>query len=224
MKKIISLTLARGGSKGVPRKNIANVCGKPLIYYVLEAAKKSDYISERYVSTEDPEIKKVSESFGANVIDRPVELATDSAKCEDALMHFSNIVDFDVLCFIQTTSPLVLSSDIDRGIELVLNGKYDSVFSTTVETWVPKWINAGEYVQPVDWTPSSRPRRQQMPELLIENGAFYITTKENLIKHKLRYSGRIGSVNIPLKRSFQIDTQEELDLISSLITTGVYLD
>jgi len=222
MTKIVSLTLSRGGSKGVPRKNIADICGKPLVAYVLEAAKESKYIAERYVSTEDLEIKNVVRSLGAKVIDRPKELATDSAKCEDALLHFAENVDFDILCFIQTTSPLVLPSDLDCGIEKVMSGEYDSVFSTTLETWIPKWIQAGDIVKPVNWTPKQRPRRQQMPELLIENGAFYITKREHLLKNRLRYSGRIGSVEMPLKRSFQIDTPDELELIRAIIKNGVH--
>ena len=222
--KIVSISLARGGSKGVPRKSIVDTCGKPLVAYVLDAAKNSKYISERYVSTEDLEIKKVVSALGAKVIDRPVALATDDAKCEDALIHFAEQVDFDILCFIQTTSPLVLASDIDKGIEKILEGQYDSVFSTTVETWVPKWVQAGDVVKPVNWTPEKRPRRQQMPELLIENGAFYITTKEKLMKNKLRYSGKIGSIEMPLKRSFQIDTTDELELIRSIIKNGVHHD
>jgi len=222
MTKIVSLTLSRGGSKGVPRKNIADICGKPLVAYVLEAAKESKYIAERYVSTEDLEIKNVVRSLGAKVIDRPKELATDSAKCEDALLHFAENVDFDILCFIQTTSPLVLPSDLDCGIEKVMSGEYDSVFSTTLETWIPKWIQAGDIVKPVNWTLKQRPRRQQMPELLIENGAFYITKREHLLKNRLRYSGRIGSVEMPLKRSFQIDTPDELELIRAIIKNGVH--
>jgi CMP-N-acetylneuraminic acid synthetase len=128
------------------------------------------------------------------------------------------------LCFIQTTSPLVLPSDLDSGIKKVVSGEYDSVFSTTVETWIPKWIEAGDVVKPVNWTPTKRPRRQQMPELLIENGAFYITTKKQLMESKLRYSGKIGSVEMPLKRSFQIDTTDELELIRSIIKNGVHYD
>lgn len=208
----------------MPRKNIADICGKPLVQYVLEAADASKYITERYVSTEDAEIKQVVEKIGAKVIDRPKYLATDSAKCEDALINFAEQVDFDIVCFIQTTSPLVLPSDLDKGIEMVASGKYDSVFSTTVETWIPKWIAAGDIVKPVNWTPQKRPRRQQMPELLIENGAFYITKKEHLIKSRLRYSGKIGSVEMPLKRSFQIDTPDELELIRSIIKNGVHYD
>ena len=222
--KIVSITFARGGSKGVPRKNLIDICGKPLLSYVLESARQSKHIDERYVSTEDDEIKNVAMDLGANVVDRPAHLATDSAKCEDALKHFSDLIDFDIVCFIQTTYPLVVSSDIDKGVEMVLSGQYDSVFSSTEETWVPKWIETEESVKPVDWTPKNRPRRQQMPELLIENGAFYITKRENLLNSGLRYSGKIGVVKMPLKRSFQIDTQDELSLIRSIIKNGVHND
>ena len=115
-------------------------------------------------------------------------------------------------------------SDLDKGISLVKEGLFDSVFSATEETWVPRWVEAGACVKPINWTPKQRPRRQEMPELLIENGAFYITTRDKLLKNNLRYSGKIGCVKLPLKRSFQIDTSEELDLISSLISTGVHID
>jgi CMP-N-acetylneuraminic acid synthetase len=75
---------------------------------------------------EDLEIKNVVSYLGAKVIDRPLELATDDAKCEDALIHFANQVDFDILCFIQTTSPLVLASDIDKGIEKIISFRFPS--------------------------------------------------------------------------------------------------
>ena len=215
--KIVSLTLARGGSKGVPRKNLVDVCGNPLLYYVINAAKNSKYINDVWVSTEDQEIKNYALSINAKVSDRDPKLATDSAKCEHVLINFANSVDFDILVFIQTTSPLVLSEDIDKGIDLVMSGKYDSVLSTSVETWVPRWYDSDKGIKPLDWDPNNRPRRQQMPELLIENGAFYITRRENLLNSKLRYSGKIGNVSLPLKRSFQIDTYEELDLIKTLI-------
>ena len=98
--KIVSLTLARGGSKGVPRKNITPLNGKPLISYVINAAKASK-IDETWVSTEDKEIAEVAKSYGALVVDRPPELALDDAKCEHSLLHFAKNVDFDLLVYIQ---------------------------------------------------------------------------------------------------------------------------
>ena len=181
---------------------------------------KSNYIEEVWVSTEDGEIKDFALSEGAMVSDRRPELAQDSSKCEHVIMEFTKDVEYDILCFIQTTSPLVLSEDIDKGIKMVMSGKYDSVVSTTTETWVPRWKEVDGKIIPHDWDPNNRPRRQEMPELLIENGSFYITTREQFMNSGVRYGGNIGYVSLPLERSFQIDTQEELELISKLLTKG----
>ena len=211
--KIVSLTLARGGSKGLPRKNLALLQGRPLIYYAIEASKTSK-VDQTWVSTEDKEIASVSLSLGASVIDRPDDLATDTSKCEESLLHFAENVDFDIIVFIQTTSPLVTSEDINKGIDLLQTGDYDSVFSVTEEHWVPKWTKD---MTPINWDHFKRPRRQEMETTFIENGAFYITTKNFLLKHKNRYGGNIGYVEIPLSRSFQIDSLEDLELIGKLL-------
>ena len=211
--KIASLTLARGGSKGVPRKNIYPLNGKPLISYVLEAAKKSK-IDERWVSTEDFEISKVAMSYGAQVIKRPAELAQDTSKCEHALLQFAENVDFDLLVYIQTTSPMVKPEDINKGISLMQTGYYDSVFSVCKEHWVPRWTLD---VKPIDWHTAHRPRRQTVEPKYVENGAFYITTKKSLLDSGLRYSGKIGVVEMPFSRSMQVDTLDELQMIEKLL-------
>jgi len=211
--KIVSLTLARGGSKGVLRKNLAILNGKPLISYVIEVSKASN-VEETWVSTEDKEIAEVAKFYGAKVIDRPVEIAADTSKCEESLLHFAANIDFDILVFIQTTSPLVMVEDVNKGIELMKTNNYDSVFSVTREHWVPRWAND---MTPIDWNHFERPRRQEKEVTFIENGAFYITTKEFLFENKNRYGGKIGYVEIPLSRSFQVDSQEELDLIGRLL-------
>jgi N-acylneuraminate cytidylyltransferase len=126
--KIVSLILARGGSKGIPKKNIYPIAGKPLLYYSLNAAMNSE-VNEVWVSTDCSEIKKIALSYKAKVLDRPDEISTDIAQSEDALMHFAKNIDFDILVFIQPTSPLILSMDINNGLELLRNKKYDSVFS-----------------------------------------------------------------------------------------------
>ena len=223
-KKVVSITLSRGGSKGVPRKNLVDICGVPLVGKIAQIISKSKYIDEVWFSTDDEEIADVAKSYGAKVIIRPSDLATDSAKCEYSLEHFSNNVDYDILCFVQTTSPLLLTEDLDAAIKKLVENGYEAVFSVTEETWVPRWIETESGVEPYEWDPKSRPRRQKMPSLLIENGAFYITTRRAFEKTKLRYSGKIGYYRMPLKRSFQIDTEEELDLIRNLINSGAHLD
>ena len=209
--KVVSVILARGGSKGIPKKNIVNLNDEPLIYHTINASKNSLKVKETWVSTDNQEIADTSDSMGANVLWRPSNLATDISQSEDALLHFAENVNFDILVFIQPTSPLLCGYDIDKGINMM--GNYDSVFSAYKEHWYPRWT---KQFKPNNWDINNRPRRQDVEELYVENGAFYITTKKNLLKSKLRYSGNIGIVEMPLWRSFQVDTLEDLKLIEKL--------
>jgi len=211
--KIVALILARGGSKGIPYKNIVPINNKPLLAYTINASQKS-MIQETWVSTDDLQIKLIAQQYNASVIDRPAALATDTAKSDASLVHFANHNNFNVLVFIQPTSPLLSYQDINRGIEIFINSKYDSVFSVYKEHWVPRWTISGT---PDNWDINNRPMRQEVEEKFVENGAFYITSKKALLKSQLRYSGKIGMVEMPINRSFQIDTEDDLKLIKELI-------
>ena len=134
--KTVALILARGGSKEVPKKNIRLLSGEPLISYCINTAKYSN-VNEIWVSTDNKTIKGISTGLGAKVIDRPDEFATDESPSEDALLHFAENIDFDVLVFIQPTSPLLRPSYINEGLEKIK--EYDSVFSVYKEHWLPRW-------------------------------------------------------------------------------------
>lgn len=209
--KIVSLILARGGSKGIPKKNIIDINGKPLLYYTANASLNSN-VTETWVSTDCQEIKSVALNLGCCVIDRPTEISGDNSKSDEALIHFTENVDFDILVFIQPTSPLLKSSDINKGLKKM--NDHDSVFSVTKEHWIPRW---SENCEPINWEINDRPMRQDIEETFIENGAFYITTKNQLLKSKLRYGGRIGMIEMPLHRSFQIDTYDDLKMIKKIL-------
>ncbi len=211
--KIVSVILARGGSKEIPSKNIINVKGKPLIYYTIKASQESN-VQETWVSTDCAKIKKVAQKFNANVLDRPKIISQDFSKSEEALIHFSEKIEFDVLVFIQPTSPLLKSKDINKGIRLILDEGYNSVFSVYKQHWIPRWTLD---IKPINWKTNNRPMRQEVNEEYVENGAFYITTKKSLLKSQLRYSGKKNIVVMPLSRSFQIDTLEDLKLIQGLL-------
>ena len=212
--KIASLILARGGSKGIPGKNIVDLNGLPLLSYTIKASQES-IVEETWVSTDCNNIKNIAQSFGANIIDRPDELAQDASQSEDALLHFAEHNDFDVLVFIQPTSPLLQPKYINQGIDLLLNdNKFDSVCTVYKEHWLPRWDQKGH---PIGWNIYKRPRRQDKSELYVENGAFYITTKKNLLKSKLRYSGKIGFIEMKFSESFQVDTVDDLELIKKII-------
>ena len=217
-KKIVSLITARGGSKGIPEKNIIDIKGKPLIQYTINSSLKSK-VNETWVSTDCDKISSISKTLGAKIITRPKELCNDIIMPDSSLVHFANNVDFDILVFIQPTSPLLSSSDINKGILMMNN--YDSVFSVYKEHWLPRWskknILGTDVSIPINWDMNNRPRRQDMEENYVENGAFYITTKKHLLKSKLRYSGNIGMVEMPLSKSYQLDSKDDLDILKKLL-------
>tara|TARA_A100001011_G_scaffold363972_2_gene414307 strand:- start:7687 stop:8382 length:696 start_codon:yes stop_codon:yes gene_type:complete len=209
--KIVSVILARGGSKEIPNKNIIDLCGKPLISYAISESLNS-VSSETWVSTDCPKIRDVSELFGAKVLKRPTELAGDYSKSEESLIHFVENVSCDVVVFIQPTSPLISSKYINEGIDMI--GSNDSVFSAYKEHWTPRWTKD---ISPDGWDINNRPMRQEVDYRYVENGAFYITTSHRLSRSNLRYSGAIGVVEMPRYDSIQVDTYDDLFMVESLM-------
>ena len=186
--------------------------GEPLISYTINAAKWSG-VDEVWVSTDSSIIKGLSIQLGAKVINRPSEFAKDDSPSEEALLHFAENVDFDVLVFIQPTSPLLRPSYIDEGLEKMK--EYDSVFSVYKEHWLPRWSLD---ISPINFDENKgRPMRQDKEDVYVENGAFYITTKENLLESKSRVSGNVGVVEMKIGDSFQIDTWDDFELVGRLV-------
>lgn len=217
-KKIVVVIPARGGSKGVPGKNIKEINRKPLISYNIEAAKEAKYVDEVYVSTDSDKIFDVSKDFGAEVIRRPDELATDEASSESALIHFAEEVDFDILVFMQCTSPLTLSDDVDGAIEEYFRDGVDSVLSVCDShggflCGGFTWQEGGKLI---GYDYMKRPRRQEMKKEYRENGAIYVMSKEGLLKHRNRLYGNIGFYVMPYSRSFEIDEVEDFELLEKI--------
>lgn len=217
--KNVAIILARGGSKTIPNKNIIEVCNRPLIYYTIRAAIMAD-VEETWVSTDSDEISAIAQEYGAKILKRPDQYATDKSSSEEALLHFCQNIDAENIVFIQPTSPLVSFKDINAGLKLL--DKYDSIFSGCKEHWVPRWETFNWGLKEYQWNKNQRPRRQDRQELIIENGAFYISKRENILKNKLRYSGNIGLIEMPYSRSFQVDTYDDLLIIESLIKNDVW--
>ena len=134
-KRTLAIITARGGSKGIPRKNIKDLCGKPLIAYTVFAAKASKYLTRTILSTDDQEITNVAKNFGVDVpFMRPVELATDEAKSMDVVQHALRELaksgeTYNYLMILQPTSPMRTSDDIDACIEKIVDTDADSVMS-----------------------------------------------------------------------------------------------
>lgn len=209
--KIVSLIPARGGSKGIPNKNLIKILGKPLIQYALEASLRSK-VNETWVSSDSKEILNFSNKLGAKIIKRPKKISSDNASSEQALLHFSEIIDYDIIVFIQCTSPLINFKDIDKGINKMK--KFDSIVSVS-ETSQFFWNSDGPL-----YDLNNRNRRQVDKKRFLETGGIFITTRENLLKTKNRLSGKIGYLHIPKIRSFDIDNYDDLEIVKLIIKSG----
>ena len=209
---LVALIPARGGSKGLPGKNIRDFCGKPLIVWSIEqafAAGASDVI----VTTDSQEIADVSAASGAGIVLRPSELADDSAPSESALTHAARaegIGDDVIVIFLQATSPVRRVADVVRGVELLRNSSFDSVFSANRIDDLTVWTKSLEKLDPIQIQPSvERLPRQHRRPILVENGSFYIFRAGALMRNQSRLHGRIGEVSTPIWTMNEIDDQED---------------
>ena len=206
--RTVSVIPARGGSKGIPRKNLVDIGGHPLLSYAIRASLASG-VDETWVSSEDTEILAVAEKYGALGLRRPDELAQDTSSSEEALLHFAEHVPFDRLVFIQATSPLILPEDIDQAVGLL--DEYDSVLSVAPFTQFV-WIDG----QP-NYDLANRKRRQDSSPAYLETGSLFATSREALLKSRNRLSGRIGYCIVPKLRSFDVDSEEDLAVVRELV-------
>lgn len=211
--KIVSIIPARGGSKRVLNKNVKLINGLPLITYVIRASKGCTLIAETWVSTNNSNIAYVADACGCKIIHRPEHLCSDTSTSEEALLHFAEYVDFDILVFMQATSPLTLSYDLEKGLNSIMHGNADSVLSVCED--VRFYWNKDK--TPINYDPLNRPRSQDKEKIYKETGAFYITTREALLKSKCRISGITDFVIVPESRSFEIDTEEDFAITEAIL-------
>jgi CMP-N-acetylneuraminic acid synthetase len=222
--KILAIIPARGGSKGLPRKNIRLLAGKPLIAYTIEVALKSKYVDKVIVSTEDEEITEVSKKYGAEVIERPNELAKDDTLTTDVIFHVLEILKVknynpDIVVLLQPTSPLRKAEDIDNAIELFLSSDCESVVSVCEIEHPPYWSFKIEevYLKPLFDKRYLRMRRQDLERTYIPNGAIYVSIPRTLYKYKGFYCNYIIPYIMPIERSVDIDNEIDFMLAELLV-------
>lgn len=214
-KKIVALIPARGGSKGIPAKNIKKFAGRPLVDWVLQTAVSCRLIDEVWMSTEaSPIMRYVHETWHPKVkcILRHKNLARDDTPMSDVMVNFSDNVDFDVLVVIQPTSPLLEEYDLSEGIRYFTNHPFDSVTSGVRQKRFC-WRHRGDFFYPVMHDPDYRPNRQDYDGFLVENGAFVIVSRDNLLRYKKRLCGRVGIYEMPEYTYTELD--EEHDWIAA---------
>ena len=220
-KNIIVIIPARGGSKGIPNKNIIDCMGKPLIAHSIEYAQESDLVTSVYVSTDDDKIAAVAKGYGAEVITRPASISGDTATTESAIEHaLDNIPKPDIVILLQATSPLRPIGSLDKALDKMLLENYDSLLSLSPTHRFSWEVNGAEAIPKYDF--KNRPRRQDIPEseqAYIENGSVYIFTYKHFIKHNNRLGGRMGHIIFEEEFSFEIDTPTDLIVIDSIAKT-----
>lgn len=217
---IVAFIPARGGSKSIPLKNIKIIAGKPLIYWTLESAQNCELIDKIFVSTDSLLIKSAINEFKFNkviIINRSKETATDKAPTELAMIEFANNYIFDHIILIQATSPLTTPLDLENGIKRYLSGNYDSLLSVVKQKRFIWELNGKGFAKPKNYNYLKRPMRQEFPGFLVENGAFYITSRKNLLKYNNRINGKIGVYEMDNISYYEIDEPEDLIIIEGLI-------
>lgn len=224
---ILAIILARGGSRGIPRKNVRLLCGKPLIAYTIEAALGSKLINRVVVSTEDEEIAKVSKKQGAEVISRPPELAQDDTPSlpvyQHAIRHLEKMEDYrpEILVILQPTSPLRIVEDIDRAIEgfLEAKSKCDSIVSVCEVEHPSHWMYTlvENMLKPVIKDAENVVRRQDASKVYRLNGAVYVTSRDIIMKENRVLGRNIKAHIMPPERSIDIDTELDFKLAELLM-------
>ena len=217
----VALIPARGGSKGILRKNIKLFNSKPLIYWTIKAAQESSQVDRVIVSTEDEEIADIAKSYSAEVpFLRPKELAKDDTPGIDPVIHaLQNVLNIDDLLLLQPTSPLRRSIDIDKIFKLKSEFKSDSAVSLNLSQ---KHLNlffkvdSDLKISPISENFKEYPR-QQYSKMYTLNGALYLSTKESILRNKSLFSSRTIGYVMPEEYSIDIDTPLDWEIAEFLM-------
>ena len=220
---VVAFIPARGGSKGVPKKNIKLLAGKPLIAWSIEQALASNLIDRVIVSTDCEEIAKVAREHGADVpFLRPDKISNDTASTESAMLHCCEYLESknelpELFILMQATSPMRSYGQIDKAINYLIEHNYDSLL-TVSKSHRFTWKNPDNPAASYDYM--NRPRRQDIKEEdqeYLETGSFYITKTKMLMKYKNRLCGSVGMFETPEIESYEIDTHVDFVISEELI-------
>ena len=202
---ILGITPARGGSKGIPGKNIKEISGKPLIAWTIEAAKESQMIDRYVVSTEDEEIAEISREYGADVIERPPELATDETITLSVLQYVIEKIPCDSVVLLQATSPIRRGGLIDECIRDFIDNEYDSLATG----FTCKYIEYGK----------NNSRRQDIEGFFYDDGNIYVI-RADLIERGESFGKKVGRKVISRWENIEIDDEFDFWLAEQTLRSG----
>ena len=221
--RIDAIILARGGSKGIPDKNIIEFCNKPLLAWTIEQCIAAKSITHVWVSSDSDRILRVAREYNAKTIQRPANISDEHASSESGWLHAINEIEketgtLDLVLAPQVTSPLRETKDIERGLATFLHGDYDSMFSCVIAKDLFFWERDSEGdLNSVNYDYHKRMRRQDIPEQFVENGSYYIFRPEIVRENKNRFGGKIGYVEMDFWKMFEIDGPEDIRMCSALM-------
>jgi N-acylneuraminate cytidylyltransferase/CMP-N,N'-diacetyllegionaminic acid synthase len=227
-KSFLAIIPARGGSKGLPGKNIKELCGKPLIAWSIESALNSKYIDEVMVTTDNQNIAEISKQYGANVpFLRPEELASDTATTFDAVKHtiefYKNELnkEFDYIVLLEPTSPLRESYDIDNAIEILFNSKADSIVGISkTEDQNPAFLvlkDENGYILGYENKNMKVFRRQDIKDVYFFEGTIYISKTDVLLREKTFYRKNTIGYEVPKYKSLEIDDIYDFVMVEAIM-------
>lgn len=222
--RTLAVIAARGGSKGIPGKNLMELCGKPLIAWTILQARGARQVTEVAVSSDSPQILEVAREFGAVGVPRPADIAGDTATSESAWVHALDAREtatgsFDRVVALQATSPIRESADIDAACEQYERDQLDSLLTVCeVEDFFNWKLDAQGRGESINYDWRNRRRRQEIEKRYLENGSFYVFPPKLLRDTNNRLGGRIGLFVMDRHKMFQIDRREDVDLCRAILT------
>jgi N-acylneuraminate cytidylyltransferase len=220
---VAAVIAARGGSKGIPGKNLLDFCGRPLLAWSVEQAVRAEGIASVWVTSDNEAILEVAAEVGAQPILRPPSLAGDDSSSEAAWLHaldeIESLIDaVDVLCAMQATSPLREPADLDRGLRDFAEQRCDALFSAAALDDFLVWEQPAQgALRAVNYDPLHRGRRQDRSRQYVENGSFYLVRPGLLRETGNRLGGRVGISLMDFWKSFEIDTPEDVEMCEALM-------
>jgi len=223
----VAIILARGGSKGISKKNIMPFCEKPLLEWTVRQLQNSNAVSSIWISSDDDEILELASSFTVNTIKRPVELSGDEATSESGLLHALNIIEesekVDLIVHPQVTSPIRQSSDFSEAIALLRSKNLDSMFSACHAKDLCLWTEVSSNLVCVSYNRKNPYRRRQdsFETRWIENGSFYLISPDVLKKTGLRFGERLGIFPMDSCKAFEIDEPEDIKLCEVIMKSFI---
>lgn len=214
-KNTIAIILARGGSKGIPGKNIKLFLGRPLLVWTIIQAKISRKVSKIYLSSDSKKILEIGKKYGIIPIKRPKNISGDYSSSEEAVLHLLNKIDYtpDGIVMLEPTAPLRAPEDIDNCINNFYTNKLDSCFSGAILEDFLIWKQDKKKLIPINYNYKKRATRQLRDPQIKETGAIYVFKPKIIKKYKNRLSGKIGYSTSNVWQSFEIDNLKDWELV-----------